>query len=304
MTRMESTTLGNTGLEVSRLGLGLAEIGSLSLNDLAQAASVLNQALDNGITFLDTAACYGSSEELVGNAVAHRRDEYVLATKCGHVSGEYEGQPWTADTVRDSIDRSLVRLKTDHLDLVQLHSCDMDTLKRGDATEALLRAKEAGKTRFVGYSGDNEEARWAVESGLFDTLQTSFNLVDQHARSKGLLDLAEERGMGVIAKRPIANGVWDTVASSRPYTDDYFKRARVLAGMGRIKGAPGDGVLLALGFVLAHPSIGTAIVGTSNPDHLLTNIQSVESGITLRPDALEELYRRFDLVGGNWLQLE
>ena len=141
---MESTTLGNTGLEVSRLGLGLAEIGSLSLNDLAQAASVLNQALDNGITFLDTAACYGSSEELVGNAVAHRRDEYVLATKCGHVSGEYEGQAWTADTVRDSIDRSLVRLKTDHLDLVQLHSCDVAELERGEAIEALLAAKRSG----------------------------------------------------------------------------------------------------------------------------------------------------------------
>ena len=301
---MESATLGSTGLKVSRLGLGLAEIGDLSLNDLPQAASVLNLALDNGITFLDTSACYGNSEELVGNAVAHRRNEYVLATKCGHVSGGYEGQDWTASTVRDSIDRSLVRLKTDHLDLVQLHSCDLDTLKRGDATEALLRAKEAGKTRFVGYSGDNEEARWAVESGLFDTLQTSFNLVDQHARSKGLLDLAGERGMGIIAKRPIANGVWGALASSRPYTDDYFKRARVLAGMGRIKGAPGDTVLLALGFVLAHPAITTAIVGTSNPDHLLANIRSVESGLSLRPDVLEELYDRFDLVGGDWLQLE
>lgn len=301
---MESATLGNTGLEVSRLGLGLAEIGELSLNDLPQAASVLNQALDNGITFLDTAACYGNSEELVGNAIAHRRNEYVLATKCGHVSGGYEGQDWTASTVRDSIDRSLVRLKTDHLDLVQLHSCDMDTLKRGDAIEAMHRAKEAGKTRFVGYSGDNEEARWAVESGLFDTLQTSFNLVDQQARSKGLLDLAEQRGMGVIAKRPIANGVWRALASSRPYTDDYFKRARVLAGMGRIKGAPGDAVLLALGFVLAHPAITTAIVGTSNPDHLLANVRSVESGLSAQPNVLEELYRRFDLVGGDWLQLE
>ena len=301
---MESATLGSTGLKVSRLGLGLAEIGDLSLNDLPQAASVLNLALDNGITFLDTSACYGNSEELVGNAVAHRRNEYVLATKCGHVSGGYEGQDWTASTVRDSIDRSLVRLKTDHLDLVQLHSCDLDTLKRGDATEALLRAKEAGKTRFVGYSGDNEEARWAVESGLFDTLQTSFNLVDQHARSKGLLDLAGERGMGIIAKRPIANGVWGALASSRPYTDDYFKRARVLAGMGRIKEAPGDAILLALGFVLAHPAITTAIVGTSNPDHLLANIRSVESGLSLRPDVLEELYDRFDLVGGDWLQLE
>ncbi len=301
---MKSTTLGSTGLEVSRLGLGLAEIGDLALDDLPQAASVLNLALDNGITFLDTSACYGNSEELVGNAVAHRRDEFVLATKCGHVSGGYEGQSWTASTVRDSIDRSLVRLKTDHLDLVQLHSCDLDTLKRGDATEALLEAKEAGKTRFVGYSGDNEEARWAVESGLFDTLQTSFNLVDQHARSKGLLDLAEERGMGVIAKRPIANGVWGALTSSRPYTDDYFKRARVIAGMGRIPGAPGDAVLLALGFVLAHSSIATAIVGTSNPDHLLANIRSVESGLSARPNVLEELYRRFDLVGGDWLQLE
>jgi aryl-alcohol dehydrogenase-like predicted oxidoreductase len=301
---MESTNLGSTGLEVTRLGLGLAEIGNNSLDDQANVASVLNLALDNGITFLDTAACYGNSEELVGNAVSHRRDEYVLATKCGHVSGDYQGQPWTADTVRDSIDRSLVRLKTDYLDLVQLHSCDLDTLNRGDATEALLRAKEAGKTRFVGYSGDNDEARWAVESGLFDTLQTSFNLVDQSARGKGLLDLAQEQGMGVIAKRPIANGVWDTVASPRPYTDDYFKRARVLAGMGRIKGAPRDGVLLALGFVLAHPAITTAIVGTSNPDHLLANIRSVEGGLSLRPDVLEELHRRFDLVGGDWPQLE
>ncbi len=301
---MESTTLGNTGLEVSRLGLGLAEIGNLSLDDLAQAASVLNQALDNGITFLDTAACYGSSEELVGNMVAHRRNEFVLATKCGHVSGGYDGLPWTASTVRDSIDRSLVRLNTDHLDLVQLHSCDLNTLKHGDATDALLGAKEAGKTRFVGYSGDNEEARWAVESGLFDTLQTSFNLVDQHARSKGLLDLADERGMGVIAKRPIANGAWGAAGSSIPYTADYFKRARLMAAMGPIPGTPEDGILLALGFVLAHASIGTAIVGTSNPVHLLTNIRSVESGLTLQPDILEELYDRFDQVGDDWLQLE
>ena len=301
---MESTTLGRTGLEVSRLGLGLAEIGDLSMSDLPQAASVLNHALDSGITFLDTSACYGNSEELVGSAVAHRRGEYVLATKCGHVTGGYEGQPWTASTVRDSIDRSLARLKTDHLDLVQLHSCDLDTLKRGDATEAVLRAKEAGKTRFVGYSGDNEAARWAVECGLFDTLQTSFNIVDQHARSKHLLDLAVEKGMGVIAKRPIANGVWGAAASSRPYTKDYFERARTMAGMGPIPGAPEDGVLLALGFVMAHTTIGTAIVGTSSPDHLLANVRSVEGGVSVEPDVLEELYRRFDEVGSGWLQLE
>ena len=133
--------------------------------------------------------------------------EYVLATKCGHVTGGYQGKEWTAQTVTDSIDRSLVRLKTDYVDIVQLHSCGVDVLERGEVIEALLAAKQAGKMRFAGYSGDNEAAAWAIASGHFDTLQTSFNLTDQRARTR-LFPQAEEAGMGVIVKRPIANGAW------------------------------------------------------------------------------------------------
>ncbi|MQF70484.1 aldo/keto reductase, partial [SAR202 cluster bacterium AD-812-D07_MRT_10900m] len=175
---MQKVQFGNTGFEVSRLGVGLSEIGSLELSDQDQAMNVLNTALDNGINFLDTSACYGISEELVGNGVSQRRDDYFLATKAGHVALGYEGEAWTYQTVADSIDRSLRLLQTDHVDVVQLHSCDIDVLEKGDVIRALQEAQQAGKTRFIGYSGDNEAAHWAVDSGLFATLQTSYNLVE------------------------------------------------------------------------------------------------------------------------------
>jgi len=168
---METKKLGKTDIDVTRLGVGLAEIGyQLTFAEEREAGDVLNFALDGGINFLDTSACYDISEELLGRTVSHRRDEYALATKCGHVAGGYEGEDWTAQTVADSIDRSLTRMKTDYLDLVQLHSCGLDVLERGEVIEVLQAAQQAGKTRYIGYSGDNDAAMWAVESGYFDTL--------------------------------------------------------------------------------------------------------------------------------------
>ncbi len=299
---MEMAILGKTGLQVSRLGVGLAEIGRLTLDDVSQAAHVLNAALDAGINFLDTAECYGNSEELIGRAIAHRRQEYVLATKCGHVSGGYQGQPWTAQTVTDSIDRSLRRMNTDHLDLVQLHSCEVEVLERGEVIEALEKARQAGKTRFIGYSGDNQAARWAVESGLFDTLQTSFNLVDQQART-WLFPLAEARGMGIIAKQPVANAVWGAAQAPSAYSEDYFRRAQAMAALGPIPGTPADPVLLSLAFTLAHPEVDTAIVGTRNPAHMLANIRAVQEGLSISQEAVKELHRRFERLGQQWAQL-
>ena len=301
---MEMTTLGNTGLEISRLGTGLAEIGKYELaqDDVEVAGRVLGAALDSGVNFLDTAACYGNSEELVGRAVSHRRDEYVLATKCGHATGGYTGRPWTAQTITDSIDRSLARLNTDHLDLVQLHSCDVGVLGRGEAAEALLKARDAGKTRFVGYSGDDEAARVAIESGVFETLQTSFSLVDQQARTK-LFPLAEKQGMGIIVKRPIANGTWGAESSPSNYATEYFRRARLMADMGPIPGAPGDRILLALGFIFAHAEVDTAIVGTGNPAHMLGNIDLLDR-LPIFDETVQELRRRFDELGVDWVGLE
>ncbi len=299
---MEMKTLGKTGLKISRLGAGLAEIGSLTMENVSEAGRVLNAALDGGINFLDTAACYGNSEEMIGLTVAHRRNEFVLATKCGHATGGYTGEPWTAKTINDSIERSLARMKTDYLDLVQLHSCDLDVLERGEVVQALQKAKEAGKTRFIGYSGDNEAARWAVESGLFDTLQTSFSLVDQHARTK-LFPLAKAKGVGVIIKRPIGNGVWGAKRSPSTYADQYFPRGQEMSRMGPVPGAPGNSLLLAIGFTLAHPEVDTAIWGTSNPGHMLANIELVEKKLPIPTEAVEELQRRFDKLGEQWVQL-
>jgi hypothetical protein len=305
---MEMRAFGNTGLQVSRLGLGLSEIGQiLSMEDLDQAGRVINTALDNGVNFLDTAACYGIAEEIIGKTVSHRRDEYVLETKAGHVTGGYGGEAWTAKTIADSIDRSLERMQTDHLDVVVLHSCSVEILERGEVIRALLDARDAGKTRFIGYSGDNENAEWAVTSNDFEVFQTSYNMTDQKVR-KGVLQEAESRGMGIVAKRPTANAVWGAAQNPSPYhhiphySEEYFRRAQEMQALGPIPGAPEDRIHLSLGFTLARPEIDVAIVGTLNPDHMASNLRLMESGVELDPGVVEELYRRFDRLGADWPQ--
>ena len=305
---MESRRLGKTGLLVSRLGAGLAAIGEEeSLEHIEKVASVLNAALDGGLTFYDTAECYFDSEEMVGRTISRRRDEFVLATKCGHGDSGLDSDAWSYDAILASIDRSLKRLRTDWLDLVQLHSCGLDVLERGDCIRALQDAKQKGKTRFIGYSGDNEAAMWAVESDQFDTLQTSFSLADQRPRH-GLLVEAKKRDMGVIAKRPIANGAWGTKTSpsgdlkhQKWYADEYFKRCQAIVAEAPIPGDPGDGVLFALGFVFAHDEVDTAIVGTRNPDHMRANIERLER-LPLPSEAVEELRRRWDKLDDGWTQ--
>jgi hypothetical protein len=300
---MEKRLLGKTGMEVSCLGAGLSEIGHmLTMNDIDQASSVLNGALDGGVNFLDTSTCYGISEELIGRTIAHRRDEYILATKAGHAIAGYDGEDWTYQTVADAVDRSLARMKTDRLDLVQLHSCEIEDLEKGEVIRALQDAKQAGKTRFIGYSGDNEAAEWAVESGLFDTLQTSFNLVDQRARTR-LFPQAEAQNMGIIVKRPVANGAWGQEKSPSGYANRYFERYQMMIEEGEIPGAPDHPILLALGFVLAHDLVDTAIAGTKNPRHMEMNIEWVENDLPLQAQTVAELQRRFDELDQTWVQL-
>ena len=250
---METRILGKTGLKVGRLGLGLGEIAGFALDDEDQARALINTALDRGMNFLETAAVYGHSEELIGRTLGSRRGECYIATKCGSWHPAHE---WSAQEVTENIDRSLVRLKTDYLDLVQLHSCGVPVLERGDVIQALLDARDAGKTRFVGYSGDNEAAEWAVESGIFDTLLTTFNLVDQRARTR-LFPSAREKNMGIIVKRPLANATWGGSKDRTHTTVQYrnmYDRVQQMQSLGPIQGVPGDRILLALGFAMAHPA--------------------------------------------------
>jgi aryl-alcohol dehydrogenase-like predicted oxidoreductase len=299
---MEKRKFGKTGLEVTRLGVGLSEIGSrYHLGEAGNAGKLLNLALDEGINFLDTSACYGTSEELIGRTISHRRSEYVLSTKCGHVTGGYAGSEWSAQTILDSIERSLSRMQTDHLDIVHLHSCGLEILQRGEAIRALQDARDAGKTRFIGYSGDNDAAAWAVNSGLFDSLQTSFNLVDQRARTN-LFPLAVEKGMGIIIKRPIANAAWGRLKSPSGYAYTYWQRSRQIEKQGGLLGAPRDGVALALAFVLAHPQPDTLIIGTADVRHMGENIELMNNLQPLSTAIVEELHRRFEILDSGWEQ--
>jgi len=196
-TLIERRRLGHTEIAVSALGFGASELGQKRMA-LKTAAYILGSALDAGLNVIDTAACYGNSEELIGRAVGHRRQDFYILTKCGHASG-LRFDDWTPALIEPSIDRSLERLRTDYLDLVQLHSCDEQQLRQGELTAALQRARDKGKLRYIGYSGDGKAALYAAQCGAFDTIQISLSIADQEALTL-TLPLARQRQMGVIAK--------------------------------------------------------------------------------------------------------
>ena len=287
---MEKRALGRTGLEVSVLGFGGAEIGFQNAS-LSTVERLLGSALDAGLNVIDTGECYAGSEELIGKAVSHRREQFHLFTKCGHSSGlPYED--WDPALLTASIDRSLTRLGTDCIDLVQLHSCSLEKLQQGDVIAVLQAARDAGKTRFVGYSGDDEAALFAVQSGVFDTLQTSLNIAEQQPISL-TLPVALEKGIGVIAKRPIANAAWTKAEMpSDEYAYPYWQRLQTL---GYDFLSTSDAVSIALRFTLAQPAVSTAIVGTQNPDRWLQNARLLEAG-PLPPAQVEALKARWSEV--------
>jgi aryl-alcohol dehydrogenase-like predicted oxidoreductase len=270
---MEHRTLGRTGLSVSALGFGGAEIGFQGV-PADTVGTLLNEALDAGLNVIDTAECYAGSEELIGQAVAHRRGDFHLFTKCGHSSG-FDLPDWDVHLLEESIDRSLKRLRTDRVDLVQLHSCSEELLRRGEVVRVLERARDAGKTRFVGYSGDGPAARYAVTCGAFDTLQTSVSIADQEAIDL-TLPLAVQHNLGVIAKRPVANAIWRE--ASRPantYYQPYWDRFQELK-YGFLSG-PGA-FATALRFTLSVPGVSTAIVGTTRPGRWRANAELLAAG--------------------------
>lgn len=272
---MEKRPLGRTGLEVTVLGFGGSEIG-YERADLKTVERVLGGALDAGLNCIDTAECYLESEELIGRAVADRRESYYLFTKCGHASG-FDEPDWDASLLAKSIDRSLQRLRTDHLDLLQLHSCSREVLKSGEVIEVLQRARDEGKTRFIGYSGDSVDALYAVECGAFDTLQTSINIADQEALEL-TLPRARERGMGIIAKRPIANAVWkNRTKPASDYVLPYWERLGKLQ-YDFLGGNLRDAISRALRFTLSIEGVSTAIVGTTKPERWRENAELLQAG--------------------------
>ena len=268
--------LGNTGLSVATLGYGGAPIGFSAPEREQDFVELLRRVLALGINFFDTAPDYRRSEEFLGVALQGQRDQVVLASKCGRVqtpvsNGWDVREDWTESGVLRIVEGSLRRLQTDHLDLLQLHSPPLWALDDGAAIRGMQKAKEQGKVLHMGVSADNDEARRAIELGVFETLQVSYSILQQEAGTT-IIPAAVQKGMGIIVKQPIANGIPNL--KERPTHPDWNWKWDVAQRLDwQALGAPGNRMDLALQWVLSDPQISTAIVGTTNLEHPAANAQ-------------------------------
>ncbi len=285
-------TLGRTGLDVSVLGFGAAPIGLLE-TEQQQITTILNELLDEGVNLIDTAASYAGSEEAIGKAVSHRRDEYVLVAKCGQEFDGLPGEEWSEEVILATVDRALKRLQTDCLDVMLLHSCSLEIFELGEALGALVKAREAGKIRFAGYSGDNEAVAVAAAHPDVAVVETSINITDQ-ANIHGLLPVARQNNVGVIAKRPIANAAWKELSEQPGFYSDYAKtyheRFKAMGLTLEDLGVEGDEdwASVALRYTLSQPGVHTAIIGTTNPANARRNLEAAHGG-PLSDEALQKI---------------
>ncbi|HEX7839238.1 MAG TPA: aldo/keto reductase [Kofleriaceae bacterium] len=295
MTPLAPRPFGTTGLLVSPLGFGAGEIGDPALDD-REVEALLRAAVELGVTLIDTARSYGRSEERIGRFLGPVRGQVVLSTKVGY---GVDGVPdWTGECIRRGVDRALGQLATDRIDIVHLHSCPVDVLARGDVVDALVEARQAGKIRCAAYSGDNDALDWAAASGRFDSLQLSWSLCDQ--RAAAVIERAHAAGLGVIAKRPLANAPWRF--AERPVGHEaelYWERWQALG----IDPTSWPGELawdeLAARFAAHTPGVSSAIVGTRRLAHLGHNAELVARGL-LPPAVIAAVHARWQAVGAAW----
>lgn len=283
--------LGRTGLSVAPVGLGAGRIGGDDLED-RDVDRLLDRALDAGVNLVDTARSYGRSEARIGAWLGRgRRDRAVISTKGGYgISGVAD---WTGPCVTRGVDEALGRLATDYVDVFLLHSCPRDVLERGEVIDALEGAVKAGKVRVMGYSGDGEALAWAVQSGRFGAVEASVNVCDQRVIDEALGE-ASRRGVGVIAKRPLANAPWRFAERPRgDYAEVYWERLRAM-DIHPPRGMEWDEV--AIRFSAFQPGVSAAIVGTARVEHLLRCVEAVGKGALPEAEegALRGAFRRED----------
>ena len=289
---MERRPLGSTGLKVSVLGFGAGPVGDATLSE-DEAGRLLHGVLDAGINLIDTAPSYGTSEERIGRHLQGRRGEFVLSTKCGY--GVPGVEDWTGPCITQGIELALRRLRTDVIDVMHFHSCPVEVLERPGVVDALTRAVEQGKVRVAAYSGDNQALAHALGTGRFGSIQVSVNLFDQRAIDWGIA-LARERGVGVIAKRPLGNAPWRFW--ERPGAPDvslYWDRMRQMS----LETRGLDWGELALRFAAFVPGVASCIVGTTKVENLVRNVRALEHG-PLAPEHVHHIRDAFRRNDHGW----
>jgi len=323
---MEHVRLGRTGLQVSRICLGTMTFGLQC--DEATSRAILDRAAEGGVTFIDTADVYplggtledvGRTEEIIGRWMEGRREQFVLATKCHFPMGD---RPWQRGNSRrhifDAVDASLRRLRTDFIDLYQLHGPDADTPidESLDALDSLVRA---GKVRYIGWSN---VLAWQLAHALgrsevlrlarFDCVQPRYNLLFREFERE-LFPLCAQEGVGVIPFNPIAGGMLSGkhrrgaepaegtrftlqnvtgLYRGRYWKDEAFDAVEALQQVADDAGMALP--TLAVAWVLDNPVITSPIVGASRPEQLDATLAAAEVKLddSLRT-RLDEITRPF-----------
>ncbi len=197
---LRKMTLGRTGMEVTQLGYGTARRWP---PDEDSVERVLNAVLDAGINFIDTSWCYPSSEEFIGHYIGHRRSEYFISTKCGHFwRDDPDRSGWSRDGLLNCIEESLTRLRTDHVDILQLHNPTPEEVQRYNCVSTLRTIQAQGKTRFIGVSTTVPDVEEFLEMGVFDTFQLPYSALEPEHEE--VLSRVAQRGAGTIIRGGVA----------------------------------------------------------------------------------------------------
>lgn len=293
-------TLGRTGLQVTVLGYGAMEIrgpriwGGRPVTE-QQAETILSAVLDAGINFIDTANDYGRSEEFIGKYLSKRRSEFYIATKCGckvtYRDENTDDTPheWTRENLFRGLHESLQRLKTDYIDIMQLHNPTVEQCQQGDLVSVLKEMQQQGKVRWIGCSSTLPHIRTYIEWGVFDVFQIPYSALER--AHENVITEAAQKGAGIIDRGGVARGE-PGAGLGNPDRWKIFEAAK----LDELRAEGESRTAFLLRFLLAHPHIHTTIVGTLNPDHLRENVAVAEKG-PLPPDVYEEAKRRLDAVG-------
>ena len=310
---LKQKVFGNTGMQVSELGLGCARLGGIFQRGPQGFIELLSAAFDHGINFFDTADMYsqGESEKLIGKAFRGRRDRIIIASKVGYtlpgqrkwiarvkplvrpvirllgikraklpaaVSGQLS-QNFEPAYIRKAVEASLRRLRTDRLDLLQLHSPPAEIVRRGDWLSALQGLQRAGKLRFFGISCDSVEAAQAALGFPISSLQVVVSLLEQRTAA-AIGAEARARGVAIIARECLANGLlvkpetdidWSVYCNTPEQQASRREQLASFRSSARARGIPL--ARLALEYATGVDSVAVALVGASRTDQLIKTLR-------------------------------
>lgn len=296
MADLPTATFGATGLEVTRLGFGTALAGPRTPHWTDQAAQrLLNEVLDAGINFLDTAYDYVDAERRIGAFLGHRYGEFHLATKCGctdtRPTENNSDHLWTSDNLWRGLEGSLARLGRDCVDVMQLHNPTTAECEAGGLVAALQEMKRSGKVRFIGVSCTLPHLPVYLDWGVFDVMQIPYSALER--KHEEWITRAGQAGVGIVIRGGVAQGEPGR-GTGRGGGERWTPFAR--AGLDELRAAGESRSAFVLRYTLSHPFAHTIIVGTTRPEHLQENLAAVRRG-PLPPEVYAEAKRRLDAAG-------